>query len=56
MSSQVSLKDFKKLNIRIGTVTKVERVPGSNKLYKMLVDVGGETPTQIITGLVDTKF
>jgi len=52
MSSQISMKDFKKLNIRIGTVTKVERVPGSNKLYKLLVDVGGETPTQIITGLV----
>jgi len=46
------MKDFKKLNIRIGTVTKVERVPGSNKLYRLLVDVGGESSTQIITGLV----
>ena len=52
MSDEVSFKDFKKLNIRIGTVTKVERVSGSDKLYKMQVDLGDETK-QIITGLVD---
>jgi len=52
MSNQISLKEFKKLNIRVGTVSKVERVPGSSKLYKLLVDVGGDQPTQIITGLV----
>ncbi len=50
--SEVSFKDFKKLNIRIGTVAEVERVPGSEKLYKMQVDMGDET-RQIVTGLVD---
>jgi methionyl-tRNA synthetase len=52
MSDEVSFKEFKKLNIRIGTVTIVERVPGSDKLYKMQVDLGDET-RQIVTGLVD---
>ena len=52
MSSQLSMKDFKRLNMRVGTVSKVERVPGSNKLYKLMVDLGADAPTQIITGLV----
>jgi methionyl-tRNA synthetase len=52
MSDEVSFKEFKKLNIRIGTVTTVERVPGSDKLYKMQVDLGDET-RQIVTGLVE---
>jgi methionine--tRNA ligase beta chain len=52
MSKEVSFKDFKKLNIRIGTVSVVERVSGSDKLYKMQVDLGDET-RQIVTGLVD---
>jgi methionine--tRNA ligase beta chain len=52
MSEEVSMKDFKKLKIRVGSVTKVERVPGSSKLYKLQVDLG-EEKRQIITGLVD---
>ena len=52
MSEEVSFKDFKKLNIRIGTVSEIEKVPGSDKLYKMQVDLGDET-RQIVTGLVD---
>ena len=52
MSEEVLYKDFKRLNIRIGTVTEIEKVPGSDKLYKMQVDLGDET-RQIVTGLVD---
>ncbi|RLI09280.1 methionine--tRNA ligase subunit beta [Candidatus Bathyarchaeota archaeon] len=51
MSDIVTMKDFKKLDIRIGTVAEVERVPGSRNLYKLQVDMGGEM-RQIITGLV----
>ena len=50
--NEVSFKDFKRLDIRIGTVSGVERVPGSDKLYKLQVDMGDET-RQIVTGLVD---
>jgi len=46
------MKEFKRLDVRIGTVAEVERVPGSEKLYKMQVDMGGEV-RQIVTGLVD---
>ena len=51
MSDIVTMKDFKKLKIRIGTVAEVERVPGSKNLYKLQVDMGDET-RQIVTGLV----
>lgn len=52
MAETITIKEFKRLNIRIGTITEVERVPGSDKLYKMQVDMGGEV-RQIVTGLVD---
>ena len=52
MSDVITMKEFKKLDIRIGTVTEVEKVPGSDKLYKLQVDIGGEI-RQIVTGLVD---
>ena len=52
MSEEVTMKEFKRLDVRIGTVAEVERVPGSEKLYKMHVDMGGEV-RQIVTGLVD---
>lgn len=52
MSVEVTMREFKRLDIRIGTVVEVERVPASDKLYKMRVEVGDEL-RQIVTGLVD---
>jgi len=51
LSEEISLKDFKKLDIRIGTISQVEKIPGSDKLYKLKVDMGDEV-RQIVTGLV----
>jgi len=50
--SEVTFKEFKKLDIKIGTIAEVEQVPGSDKLYKMQVDMGDEI-RQIVTGLVE---
>ena len=52
MSDVITMKEFKRLDISIGTVAEVEKVPGSDKLYKLQVDIGGEL-RQIVTGLVD---
>jgi methionine--tRNA ligase beta chain len=52
MGEEVSFKDFKKIDFRVSTVVKVEKVPGSDKLYVMQVDVGGRR-IQIVTGLVE---
>lgn len=51
MVEEISLKDFKKLDLRVGTVAEVERIPGSDKLYKLKVDMGDDM-RQIVTGLV----
>ena len=36
----IAFEDFEKLDIRIGTITQVEAVAGSNKLMKLSVDFG----------------
>jgi|TARA_Y100000310_G_scaffold304443_1_gene343620 tRNA-binding protein len=51
--TQITYNDFKKLEMRVGQIKEVERVPDSDKLYKMQVDVGKEKPIQIVTSLVD---
>ncbi len=48
----IEYADFKKLQMRVGKVLEVERVPNTDKLYKLQVDVGFEKPLQIVSGLV----
>jgi len=36
----ITLEDFKKLDLRIGTIQEVEAIPGSKKLLKFTVDIG----------------
>jgi methionyl-tRNA synthetase len=48
----VSIREFKRLDIRTGSVKEIEQIQGSDKLYKLQVDMGGHT-RQIITGLVE---
>jgi methionyl-tRNA synthetase len=48
----ISFREFKKLDIRVGSITDVEKVTGSDKLYKMQVDIGEDTK-QIIAGLAE---
>ena len=50
--SQITFADWKKLEMKIGKIVKVERVPKTDKLYKLQVDISGEKPIQIVTGLV----
>ncbi len=47
---EISYNDFAKLDIRIGQVLKAERLEGSDKLIKCLVDFGTEQRT-IVSGL-----
>ena len=46
----VTLKDFEKLDLRIGEVLSVEEVPNSDKLYVLQVDIGGKQ-IQLVAGL-----
>ncbi|MDN5358371.1 MAG: methionyl-tRNA synthetase [Candidatus Diapherotrites archaeon] len=46
----VSYDEFAKLDIRVALVKKVEDIPGSKKLYKLIVDLGDEERT-LVAGL-----
>ena len=46
----ISIEDFAKVDLRVGKVLEAERVPGSKKLIKLIVDLGSER-RQVIAGL-----
>lgn len=47
----ISLDDFKKIDIRIGTIVSVDIIPDADKLLRLMVDVGEESPRQIVSGI-----
>ena len=47
---EVTFDDFKKLDIRIGTIEKVEEHPNADKLWLLDVNFGGPVK-RIVTGL-----
>lgn len=47
----INIDEFKKLDIRVGEITSATRVPGTDKLIEVQVDIGGEVRT-LATGLV----
>ncbi len=49
----ITFNDFKKLELRVGEITAAERVPETDKLLKLTIDVGTET-RQIVAGMADT--
>lgn len=49
----VSFDDFKRFDIKIGEVISAERVPDTDKLIKLMVDVGEEENRQIISGIAE---
>jgi len=52
MDKKISIEEFKKIEMRVGKIISVEKIPNRDKLYKLHVDIGEEIPRQIITGLV----
>lgn len=48
---QISYDQFAALQIVIGTIVAVEIVEGADKLLKLAVEVGEETPRQILSGI-----
>ncbi len=47
----ISIDEFAKIEVRVGTVQRAERVPETDKLLRLMVDVGEETPRQIVSGI-----
>ncbi len=47
----ITYEEFKKLDIRVGTILSAEPVEGADKLLVCKVDVGEEEPRQIVSGI-----
>src|SRR3989338_26686 len=47
----ISLDEFRRAEIRIGTVKSAERIPDTDKLLRLEVDFGEETPRQVLSGI-----
>jgi len=50
-SDTVSIDDFAKLSLRVGKVEEAKNKEGSEKLIRLLVDIGEEKPRIIFTGV-----
>ena len=48
--NRISIQDFQKVELKVAKVLSAERVPKSNKLLKLQVDLGGEQ-RQIVAGI-----
>ncbi|MCA9392521.1 methionine--tRNA ligase subunit beta [candidate division WWE3 bacterium] len=51
MKETISYDDFSKLDIRIGTILSAERVEGSSKLLRLMIDTGDEQGRQLVAGI-----
>lgn len=47
----VKFEQFKELELKVGKVLEAERVEGSEKLLRIKVDLGEESPRQLIAGI-----
>ncbi|OGN00444.1 MAG: methionine--tRNA ligase subunit beta [Candidatus Yanofskybacteria bacterium RIFCSPHIGHO2_02_FULL_41_29] len=47
----ITYDDFKKIDLRVAKILKVERVEGSEKLVRLQIDVGDLGQRQLIAGI-----
>jgi methionyl-tRNA synthetase len=48
---KISIDDFAKVEMRVGTILSAEPVEGSEKLLKLSVDFGEAAPRQVLSGI-----
>ena len=51
MTNTISLEDFKKVDIAVGEILAVEKIPETDKLLKLTVNFGETAPRQIVSGI-----
>ena len=51
MEDKISFSDFKKLDLRVGEIKKVEDHPNADKLFVMTIDLGEDKGRTIVAGL-----
>jgi len=53
VTNVIEIGDFAKVDLRVGQVLTAERLPKSDKLLLMQVDIGEEKPRQILAGIAE---
>src|SRR3989338_9870283 len=48
--AEISIADFKKIDLRVAKILDVQEIPGADKLWKLTVDVGCEKK-EIVAGI-----
>jgi methionyl-tRNA synthetase len=49
-AAKIAIEDFAKVELRVGVIKSAERIPGADKLLKILVDIGDEV-RQVLAGI-----
>ena len=47
----ITYDDFAKVEIRVGKILSAEKIPDTDKLLKLSVDMGESSPRQIVSGI-----
>ena len=47
----ITFDDFKKVEIKVGKILSAEKIEGSDKLLKLSVELGEESPRTIVSGI-----
>ena len=50
--TKISLEDFARVQMRVGQIVEAEKVAGSRKLMKLMVDIGTEV-RQVVAGIAE---
>ncbi len=50
-AATIGIDDFAKVELRIARIVSAERVEGSTKLLKLMLDIGGDAPRQVFSGI-----
>ncbi|HNW71432.1 MAG TPA: methionine--tRNA ligase [Candidatus Paceibacterota bacterium] len=47
----INIEDFKKIELTVGEILSAEKIPDTDKLLKLSVNLGEEKPRQIVSGI-----
>jgi len=50
-ANTISIDEFKQVELRVGTIVEAHRIPGADKLLRLMVDVGESDTRQIVAGI-----
>ncbi|HEY6122280.1 MAG TPA: methionine--tRNA ligase [Pyrinomonadaceae bacterium] len=53
VTSLIEIDDFAKVDLRVGEVVTAERLPKSDKLLLMRIDIGEKDPRQVLAGIAE---